>query len=367
MEAKLTNMEVRLMKKKTLFVFLAFTVLALPLFGATKAALAKPITIKLGLCHLWPAPHRCSTDQFPRYIAMVEKAAKGKYKIKLAQYHPGMLIGGKEIFDGVTKGVVDMGSAALAYNPGVFPVMEALAQAGIAPPKSSDAAALATWEFYKKFKPKEFDGVKLLHMYATGPGWIHSKDPIRRIEDIEGMTIRATGNTARAIKALGGSPAAMTQAEVYLALQKGIARATIAPIEVLQGYKQAEVTEYSTFFPMGYTEQFYMIMNWDKWNSLPKDLQAAFDAVAEDAVREAGALWQYIQKEGGDYASSKHGHKFLYFSDEESARIIGRLKPIRDDYIKRVTDLGLPGEELANEAGRLMAKYNALTYKPYVP
>jgi TRAP-type C4-dicarboxylate transport system substrate-binding protein len=181
------------------------------------------------------------------------------------------------------------------------------------------------------------------------------------------VTVRATGNTARAVKALGGSPAAMTQPEVYLALQKGLAKATIAPIEVLQGYKQAEVTDYSTFFPMGYSEQFYMVMNWDKWNSLPKDLQAAFDAVTEDAVTEAGALWQYIQAEGGDYASSKHGHKFLYFSDEESARIIKLLKPIRDEYIKRVTDLGLPGEELANEAGRLIEKYNALTYKPYVP
>lgn len=361
------NMEVTLMKKKTLFVFLAFTLLALPLFSASKAALAKPVTIKLGLANIWPPNHRCCTDQFPRYIAMVEKAAKGKYKIKLAQYHPGMLLGGKEIFDGVCKGVADMGSSALAYNPGVFPAMEALGQAGIAPPKNSDAAALTTWEFYKKFKPKEFDGAKVLYMYATGPGWIHSKPPIRRIEDIQGMTIRATGNTARAIKALGASPAAMTQGEVYLALQKGIAKATIAPIEVLQGYKQAEVTDYSTFFPMGYSEQFYMVMNWNKWNSLPKDLQAAFDAVAEDAVREAGALWQYIQKEGGDYASKKHGHQFLYFSDDESARIIERLKPIRDAYIKRVTDLGLPGEELANEAGRIMKKNSALQFKPYVP
>jgi TRAP-type C4-dicarboxylate transport system substrate-binding protein len=355
------------MKKKTLFVFLAFTLVALPLFGASKAALAKPVEVKLGLCSIWPPTHRCCTDQFPRYIAMVEKATKGKYKINLAQYHPGMLLGGKEIFDGVCKGVVDMGTSALAYNPGVFPVMEALAQAGIAPPKSADAAALATWEFYNKFKPKEFAGAKMLYMFATGPGWIHSKGPIRRIEDIEGMTMRATGNTAKAIKALGGSPAAMTQPEVYLALQKGLAKATIAPIEVLQGYKQAEVTDYSTFFPMGYSEQFYMVMNWDKWNSLPKDLQAAFDAVAEDAVRDAGAMWQYIQAEGGDYASSKHGHKFLYFSDEESARIIALLKPIRDEYIKKVTDLGLPGEELADEAGKIMKKYNALTYKPYVP
>jgi TRAP-type C4-dicarboxylate transport system substrate-binding protein len=355
------------MKKKIVFTFLVFSLLALQVGGTGKVALAKPVDITLGLGNIWPAAHRCSTDQFPRYIAMVEQAAKGKYKIKLNQYHPGMLLGGKEIFDGVAKGIADMGTSALAYNPGTFPVMEALGQAGIAPPINSNAAALTAWEFYNKYKPKEFAPVKVLYMFATGPGWIHSKTPIRRQEDIQGMSIRATGNTARAITALGGSPIAMPQAEVYLTLQKGITKATIAPIEVLKGWKQAEVTEYSTFFPMGYTEQFYMIMNWDKWNSLPKDLQAAFEAVAEEAVREAGALWQYIQKEGEDYAVKETGQKLIYLSDEESARWINILKPIRDTYIKRVNGLGLPGEELADEAGRIMKKYNALWYKPYVP
>jgi TRAP-type C4-dicarboxylate transport system substrate-binding protein len=355
------------MKKNTLSIFLAFGVIALVLCVFGNVALAKPVEIKLGWAHIWPPTHRCSTDQFPRYIAMVEEAAKGKYKIKLNQYHPGMLLGGSEIFDGIHKGIADIGTAAMAYNPETFPVMEALAQAGIAPPATSNAAALATWEYYNKYKPKEFDGVKVLYMFATGPGWIHSKTPVRRLEDIQGMTIRATGNTARAITALGGSPTAMPQAEVYLALQKGIAKATIAPIEVLQGFKQAEVTQYSTFFPMGYSEQFYVVMNQKKWDSLPKDLQAAFDAVAEQAVRDAGAMWQYIQKEGQDYAVSKTGQELIYFSDEEAKRLIAHLKPIRDKYVQRVNGLGLPGEELADEAGRIMAKYNAIKYGPWVP
>jgi len=332
-----------------------------------QAAPAEAKTIKLGICHLWPATHRVSTDQFPKWIAKVERATKGKYKIELAQYHPGMLLGGKEIFDGVTEGVVDIGASCPAYNPGVFPVIEALGQPGIAPPKNACAAAFTAWEFCKKYKPKEFAGVKVLYMYATGPGWIHSKKEVRTVGDFKGMSIRATGNSARAIKALGGSPTAMPQAEVYLALQKGIVDASIAPIEVLQGYKQCEATKYSTFFPMGYSEQFYAIMNLKKWNSLPKDLQKAFDAVAEDAAMEAGQIWDFIQTEGEKYAVKETGHKFIHFSDAETGRIIELLKPIRGDYIKRVTALGLPGEELANEAGKLVEKYNQKKYKPYEP
>jgi TRAP-type C4-dicarboxylate transport system substrate-binding protein len=366
-EVKLKKEEVKLMKKKALFIFIAITLLLLPLFGQSKVVQAKPIEIKLGLNHIFPPTHKVSTDQFPRYISMVEKATKGKYKIKLNQFHPGMLLGGRELFDGVGKGIVDMGANCFCYNPGMFPVMGALAQAGVAPPKNCDAAALAAWEFYKKFKPKEVAGVKMLYTFATGPGWIHSKIPIRSLKDLRGLAVRATGNSGKAITALGGSPTAMTMPEVYLALQKGIVKASISPIETLQGFKQAEVTSYSTFFGFGYSEQFYVIMNIKKWKSLPKDLQAAFDAVSENATREAGAIWEYLQKVGRDFAVKKTGHKFIHFPDTEEKKIVNLLKPIRAQYIKKMNGLGLPGEELANEAGRIVKKNNAQTYKPYVP
>jgi TRAP-type C4-dicarboxylate transport system substrate-binding protein len=357
------------MKKKMLFIFLVITLVALPLFTTLKATPTLAAEkVELGLAHIWPAMHRCSTDQFPRFIKMVEKAAKGKYEIKLNQFYPGTLLGGAEVFDGVAKGICDMGCSVPSYTIGRFPVIEALSLAGIAPPKSSDAAARATWEYYKKFKPKEFDSVKVLYMFATGPGWLHSKTPIRSLEDVKGRSIRATGASAMAIKAVGGSPAAMPQAEVYLALQKAVVNATCAPMEVLKGFKQAEVTECSTFVPFFYTEQFYMVMNWNKWKSLPKDLQEAFDSVAEDACTEGGQIWQYIQKEAMDFAKQKpKGHEFIYLSDQESTRWINLLKPIRDDYISRMKALGLPGEEFVKEAAQLMDKYNKQEYKPYVP
>jgi TRAP-type C4-dicarboxylate transport system substrate-binding protein len=357
------------MKRKMFFIFLVIALLVIPLFTAFKATPALAAQkIELGLAHIWPAMHRCSTDQFPRFIKMAEKATKGKYEIKLNQFYPGTLLGGAEVFDGVAKGVCDMGCSVPSYTIGRMPVLEALSMAGIAPPKNSDAAARTTWEYYKRFKPKEFDSVKVLYMFATGPGWLHSKTPIRRLEDVKGMSIRATGASAKAITAVGGSPAAMPQAEVYLALQKGVVNATCAPLEVLKGFKQAEVTQYSTFVPFFYTEQFYMVMNWNKWKSLPKDLQEAFDAVAEDAVTDGGQIWQYIQQEGMDFAKQKpKGHEFILLSDQEAARWIGLLKPIRDDYISRMKALGLPGEELVKEATQVMDKYNKQEYKRYVP
>ena len=84
--------------------------------------------------------------------------------------------------------------------------------------------------------------------------------------------------------------------EVYLAAQKGMIDAMVSPLETLEGWKHHEIFEYSTFVPYFYSEFMHVAMNWAKWNSLPKDLQAAFDAVTVDAVKEAGQIWQYQQK-----------------------------------------------------------------------
>jgi TRAP-type C4-dicarboxylate transport system substrate-binding protein len=357
------------MKKRALFGFIAVTLVVLFLGAwATVAPAASPEKIDIGFVHIWPATHMLNTEQFPRFFKKVEAATKGKYTLNIKYYPAGTLLGGADIYDGVAKGAVDAGSSVPSYTPGRFPVMLTLSQAGIAPPTSSDSAARIVWEFYKKFKPKEVEDVKVLYWYATGPGWLHSKTPVHKLEDIKGTDIRATGATAVALKALGANPVAMPQPEVYISAQKGIVKGSVAPIEVLQGYKQAEVFDYSTFVPFAYSEIFYTIMNWAKWKALPKDLQAAFDTVAEDAMKEAGQIWQHIQALGMEYAKKKpKGHEFIYLSKKEEARWIALLKPIRGERIAELNAKGFPGEEIVKEAGKITEKYNKQKYEPWKP
>ena len=359
------------MKRKVLFGLLVATLVALFIGVWVKPATsapAKPETIDIGFAHIWPATHMCHTEQFPRFFKKVEEATKGKYKLNIKYYPVGTLLGGAELYDGVVKGVVDAGCSVPSYTPGRFPVMMTLAQAGLAPPTSSDSGARIVWEFYKKYKPKEVEDLKVLYWYATGPGWLHTKTPVHKLEELKGLDIRATGASAVAIKAVGANPVAMPQGEVYLSAQKGIVKASVAPLEVLQGFKQAEVFDYSTFVPFFYSEQFYMIMNWAKWNRLPKDLQAAFDGVAEAAMKEGGQIWQHIQKLGMEYAKKKpKGHEFINLSKEEADRWVALLETIKKEYIATLNGKGLPGEEIVKEAGKIAEKYNKQKYEPWKP
>jgi TRAP-type C4-dicarboxylate transport system substrate-binding protein len=52
--------------------------------------------------------------------------------------------------------------------------------------KSAHAATRLVNEYYKKFKPKEFDEVKVLYFFAHGPGILHTKKPVYKLEDLKG-------------------------------------------------------------------------------------------------------------------------------------------------------------------------------------
>ena len=356
------------MKRKVLFCFFAAAFVALFLGASADVASAGPQKVSLGFVHIWPPTHFTQAEQFTRYFKMVDKATNGKYELDVKWYPVGTLLGGSEIYDGVVKGIADSGTSSFGYTPGRFPVMLTLNQPGIAPPENADAAARTVWEFYNKWKPKELQDVKVLYLYATGPGWIHSNKPIRNVEDMKGLKIRVTGAGIGGVKAVGGEPIAMVMGEVYIAAQKGIIDANIGPLEVLEGWKQNEVFHYSTFVPYFYSEFFHVEMNWAKWKALPKDLQAAFDAVSKDAVKQAGEIWEYNQKKGMDYAKrGTGGHEFILLPKEEVAKLKKLLEPIRGQYVSMLNGKGLPGEEIATSASEIVEKYNQMKYEPWKP
>jgi TRAP-type C4-dicarboxylate transport system substrate-binding protein len=356
------------MRKKVLFSLLSAVLVVLFLGAWPNAAPANPEKVALGFVHIWPPTHFTQAVQFTRYFKMVEKATKGKYTLDIKWYPVGTLLGGAEIYDGVVKGIGEAGTSSFGYTPGRFPVILTLNQPGIAPPENSDAAARTVWEFYRKWKPKELEDTKILYLYATGPGWMHSNKPIRTVDDMKGLKIRVTGAGIGGVKAVGGEPIAMVMGEVYLAAQKGIIDALVSPLETLEGWKHNEVFKYSTFVPYFYSEFFHVEMNWSKWKALPKDLQAAFDAVAEDAMKEAGQIWEYNQKKGMEFAKrGPGGHEFIVLPKAEVAKLKKLLEPIRGEYIGTLKGKGLPGEKIVKSASEIVEKYNKLKYKPWKP
>ena len=199
--------------------------------------------------------------------------------------------------------------------------------------RSYYVASLVADKFAKSVNVPELKDIKLLYVHAHGPGLLHTKKPVRTLEDLKGMKIRATGFSAKVVEALGGVPVAMPQGDTYEALQKGVVDGTFAPIETLKGWKQAEVVKYTTeCYDIGYTTAMFVVMNLDQWNSLSEADRKIMEATATEWVGVHGEAWDRADQVGREYTQSL-GNELIPLSAEESARWSKAVEPVINDYI----------------------------------
>ena len=286
-----------------------------------------------------------STDKIgqlnEQWCKEVEKRTGGKVKIN--HYSGSTLTPAAQTYDSIVQGIADLGVAIPAYTRGRFPLTEVLElPLGV---KSGLIGTRLYNEYFKKFNPKEFQSVKILYVYSHGPGLLHSRKPINKLEDLKGTKIRCNPNISKIVSALGGIPVAMPQTEAYDALQKGVVDATLTPYQPLEGWRFAEVIKHTTEnYGSSYVALFMIVMNKDKWNSLPKDVQEVFDKVSEEWIDKTGGLWDELDARAKKYSESR-GNKTIVLSPAEDQRWAEKMEGIRVEYVKLMKAKGLPGDQ----------------------
>lgn len=326
------------MKRKAVL-FLMVLSLGVAIMGAAPVQ-TQAATIQLTYSNFFPPTH-FNAILGDSWAKEIEKRTNGKVKFTL--FPGGALLKGPEIYDGVSRGVSDVGMSLFAYTAGRFPVMEAL-DLPIGYPSGYTATMVAN-DYYNRFKPKEISGVKMMYLHAHGPGLLHSRKEVSKLEDVRGLKIRCTGFSAKAAAALGGVPVAMGQGGAYEALQKGVVEATLAPVEVLKGWKQAEVIQYTTeCYSVGYTTAMYVIMNERKWNALPKDVQKVFEEVSKEWIPKHAQGWDKADAEGREFTLTL-GNKIIPLSETESSLWAYNVRPVIDEYVGVLEGKGMPGKD----------------------
>jgi TRAP-type C4-dicarboxylate transport system substrate-binding protein len=305
-----------------------------------QASAQKPIELSYAVFYPPAHKHTASAIEWSKDI---EKRTNGRVKITV--YSGGTLTPADKTYLGVIKGIADIGWSVAGYTKGRFPFSEVLELPfGV---KNAVTCSRMINDFYKKFPQmqKEFDEVKVMYIHGHGPGLLHTKKPVYKLEDLKGMKIRAPGSIGTIISLLGGAPVGMTMSEAYDALSKGVVEGILAPYEPLEGFKLAEVVKCTTESTcIGYTTIQYIIMNKEKWNSLPSDIQKIIEQVNQEGIEKTGKVWDGLDKSAKEY-SLKLGHKVISLSKEEEERWVKAVKPLLDTYVNNMKAKNLPGEE----------------------
>jgi len=317
-------------------------------------AAGKPLELKLA--HFWPSGHPIETELVQPWAKEIEKATDGR--VKIVSYPQETLAKANNIYDGVVNGVCDIGISCFSYTRGRFPVLEVFELPGIIYNNSKVASRVA-WEGIQELNPAEIQDTKLLMVITTGPGALFTKTPVTKLSDLKGMEIRATGLSAKTLAALGASPVGMAQSEAYESLSKGVVKGNLGPVEVLQGWKQAEVTRYITITPFLYNTLFFVTMNKEVWDSLKPEDQAAIEEVNKEYFDIASGLWDQQNEAALKYAVEEEGMQVINLSDEEIRQWIKLVTPVQQEYIEAMEKLGLNGKEILDTVKALADKYNA--------
>ena len=330
------------MRQKSLLIVVGIFCLGLMVtLMPLKAAQAKGEVINLKIANYLPPPSGFSLI-IEDFIKDVELRTQGR--IKLKYFKGGSLLKGPAMYKGVETGVADIGYAHVYYTPGRMPVTEAVGLPLGYP--SAWVSSHAFNDFYFKVQPKEWDKVKVLWVHAAAPSYIISNKPVRKLEDLRGLKIRAPGVPGEIIKALGGTPAPISIVETYNAIAKGIVNGSYMPFDGLKAFRLAEVTKYTTVcWQVGNTYPWYMIMNKNSYKKLTGDLKEIFDNLCGDYRERYALLWNSVDFGGKSFGAQK-GVEFIEISDEEAARWKKAAEPVLNNYIKKMVGKGFSEDEV---------------------
>ena len=306
-------------------------------------------TYEFNYAVFFPATHlQAKTGE--AWAKEVEKRSNGRIKISL--FHGGTLTKAAQTYEAVETGVADIGMSVFAYTRGRFPLLEGL-DLPLGYPDGVTATKVAN-EMVKKYQPEELSGVHVLYLHAHGPGILASRKKVESVSDMSSMKIRATGLSAKIVDALGGTAVSMSQGDTYESLQKGVVDATFCPIETLKGWKQGEVIDYVVDTKaIGYTTSMFVVMNNDKWNSLPADLQDVMTEVSDEWIAKQGAAWDESDSQGEAFVKEL-GKTFVSLSDEENSKLTAAMESVYKEYVDAAEAKGLPGADFLNDIQEML-------------
>lgn len=346
------------MKKGMIVLAVMMTVaFGLTLMSSSALAQSKGKVIELSYSSHFPANYGAELAAM-KWAEEIEKKTNGRVKITF--FHSGTLTSPANIYEGVVKGVSDIGQSVFSYTRGRFPLMEVVDLPGY--PMNAIIPSLVAQDMFNKFQPKELSDVHVLYLHAHMPGVVFmARKEVRRLEDMKGMRIRAAGLAARMMELFGATPVAMPKGDQYDALQKGVVDGSVGAPNELKGWKVAEVAKSSTWVQKaGYLNAMFIVMNKRTWASLPPDIQKVFTEVSRTWPEYTGKAWNQIEVEGVKYGKG-FKHTFIHVTPEEQAKWEKALRPMFDEWVKSAK--GLPAKEALEYRQQLIEKYSKM-YPP---
>lgn len=337
---------------------LAAAALLAQAFGLSTYAAAPPKPIELSFSH-----HETTTSYFRNHglvpwMKRIEEATKGR--VKIVEYPSQTLAKQAAAWQATVTGVADIAWTASIFYPGQFPLTDVITLPFL-PITSGETGSGVLYQLYAKFPEiqNEYRNVKMLTPHIAGPYFLQTvRKQVKTLEDLKGLKVRTiAGPPTTAMKLLGATPLLIPIPDVYLALQKGVLDGAGTTFNAALEWRYYELIKYYTYVPL-YSGASFMVMNLNKWKSLPRDIQEQIGSVTGlDAARQLGKAFRDEVEPSFRERLSKDGYSMTEYTlpkDEINKWIDVAGKPLWQSYIKQLEEKRLPAQKVLDETLRLL-------------
>ncbi len=222
----------------------------------------------------------------------VEEASEGRITI---EYTGGPeSIPPFELGDAVRNGIVDVATISPAYYNPSLPAGSVLAYSELSHEEERENGAL---DYMNQLHNETLNAQILSRAIGNTSYNIYTREQVDSIEDFQGLSTRVAPLYTPFIQALGAQPVEMPAGEIYQALERGVVNAYTWPefgITELGWEEQTACKVEPTYWQVDTVT----LMNLDRWNELPSDLQELMTNTAIEVNDEVDAeIDSYMDEE----------------------------------------------------------------------
>ena len=294
--------------------------------------------------------HVCISRNLPTCVMMeayfaprVAARTNGQVQISITSFPELSGAGGggitQESLNLVGEGTVDMANIYTGYVSGALPAIEVQSLWGMGPDWESTYLALADMvPDVERMLTEETGGAIInRNWFAGADQWFFSNEPLQSVEDFQGKKIRThAAALSSIIEGLGAEALFVPPGADYLALQSGTVDVGTTGALLAIGGRYHEIADYMAgpIIGFGYTTN---VINGDKWENIPADLQQIIIEEGARAELEALRIAPY--------------HNILAVQANQSLGI--QAIPFSEDIIRYIAGVVLPQNILPDWLNRL--------------
>jgi TRAP-type mannitol/chloroaromatic compound transport system substrate-binding protein len=307
-------------------------------------------TFKWKMVTSWPRDFPGLGTGANHLAEIINEMSDGRLQIKV--YGGNELVPPFEVFDAVQQGTADIGHSASYYWKGKAPAAQFFASIpfGFSAQEFHGwiyhGGGLALWQ--EAYAPH---GLVPFLAGNSGPqmgGWFNKE--ILSIDDLQGLKMRIPGPGGEILKRAGGTPTNIPGAELFTALQTGTIDAAewIGPYNDLAFglFRAARYYYYPGWHETG--SGLECMINQEKWQSLPPDLQAIVRIACQAVTLDMLADFTYNNGVALENLVKSHNVQLRRFPDD----VLKHLSTISEAFL-----LEMAGED--ELMGRIYQSYKA--------